>query len=275
MLTEVLNAPVAELTMGNEVNIRDDFLDGGTLELSARTTSTQLHLTYFLLFHTVLEDVLNDKTTSLAKSNLVPHASKRLVDLDHNLRWLSRPSQLKQLLPDMTSIAVNDSVRNATEELANHVSLVVLRHRIEGFLNDVTPERIHAESNDVAMNGISNSDNLLRSTMLEAALDQEVAETIDHQGVGLVDDRLDNLELLFSGTDLELLLQEDRRLLVIVAHDFVNDVFPITRHGLVEESTVVEWFERRDIGLAVGIRLQLVSLDSEGDQVTYWQRPSI
>ena len=42
--------------------------------------------------------------------------------------------------------------------------------------------------------------------MLEAALDQEVTEAVDHEGIGLVDDGLDNVKLLLGSADLELLL---------------------------------------------------------------------
>jgi len=45
--------------------------------------------------------------------------------------------------------------------------------------------------------------------MLKAALDEEVAKAVDHQGISLSDDGLDDLILLLRSADLELLLQED------------------------------------------------------------------
>ena len=99
MLAEMLDAPVAELAMCNEVDIVDDFLNGWPL----------------FFFNAVLEDVLNDQAASLTQSNLMPHATKSLVHLEHDLRRLATPSELEQLLPDMTCIAVNNSVWDTTE----------------------------------------------------------------------------------------------------------------------------------------------------------------
>lgn len=68
-----------------------------------------------VLFEAVLKDVLNDQATSLTKSNLVPHATESLVDVLHNLRWRLGPAKLEKLLPDVASIAVNDSLRDTTK----------------------------------------------------------------------------------------------------------------------------------------------------------------
>jgi hypothetical protein len=213
VLTEVLDAPVAELTMSDEVNVLDNFVNSGAL----------------LFLNTVLEDVLDNQTASLAQSNLMPHSTKCLIDLEHDLRRLPTPAELEQLLPHMTSIAVNDSVRNASKQFPNHISLVVLWNRVEGLLDDVATERIHAESDDVAVNGISNGDDLLRSAVLEAALNQEVAEAVDHERVCLVDDGVDNVIFLVGSADFEFLLQEDGGLLVVAADDLIDNVLPITR----------------------------------------------
>lgn len=42
-----------------------------------------------------------------------------------------------------------------------------------------------------------------------------------------MDDGLNDLVLLLSSANFELLLQEDRSLLIIVADDLVNDVLPV------------------------------------------------
>ena len=212
VLAEVLDTPIAELTMSDEVDIVDHLLDSRAL----------------LLFNAVLEDVLNDQTASLSKSDLMPHAAKSFVDLEHDLRRLATPAELKQLLPNVTSVAVNDSVWDAPKQFPNHVSFVILRNGIEGLLDDVAAKWIHAQSDDVAVNGVSNSNDLLWCSMLEASLDEEVSETVDHEWVCLVDDGLDNLILLLCGADLELLLEEDRSLLVVVADDLIDNVLPIT-----------------------------------------------
>lgn len=171
MLAEMLNTPVAELAMSDKVDVGDDFLDSRSL----------------LVLNAVLEDVLNNETASLTKSNFMPHASKCLIDLQHNLRWFARPSQFEKLLPDVTGISMNDSIWNASKKFLDHVCFVCLWDGVEGLLNDVTTKRIHAECDHIALNGISDGDNLLRSAVLEAALYKEVAKAIDHQGVCLVD----------------------------------------------------------------------------------------
>lgn len=69
--------------------------------------------------------------------------------------------------------------------------------------------------------------------MFEAALYQKVAKAIYHQRVSLCNDGLDNLEFLFHGANLELLLQENGSLLVVIADDFVDDVFPVARNATI------------------------------------------
>jgi hypothetical protein len=44
--------------------------------------------------------------------------------------------------------------------------------------------------------------NLLRCAMLEAALHEEVAEAIDHEGIRLSNDSFNDLILLFSSANL-------------------------------------------------------------------------
>jgi hypothetical protein len=86
--------------------------------------------------------------------------------------------------------------------------------------------------------------------MLKATLNQKVSETVNHQRVSLSDDRLNNVILLLSGTYLELLLQEYRSLLIIVADDFINNILPIAVDSAVKKTAIVEWFSGWQIGLA-------------------------
>ncbi len=88
--------------------------------------------------------------------------------------------------------------------------------------------------------------------MLKASLDQEVAEAVDHQWIGLCHNRLDDVILLLSCADLELLLKEDRSLLIIVAHDLVNNVLPVAINSTVKQTTVVERLGSRQIGRTLG-----------------------
>lgn len=228
MLTQVLDTPITKLTMGDEINVGNDFFNGRTLSLSVGV-AMQVESAHLFLLHTVLEDVLDNKAASFAKRYFMPHTSQSLVHLDHDLRRLTSPTQFEELLPNVACIAVDDGVRNAAKKLADHISLVIFRDGIKSLLNDMAAEGIHAEGNDIAMNGISNGNDLLRSAVLEAALDEKVAKAVDHERIGLVDDGLDNLELLLGGADFQLLLQKDRGLLVVVAYNLVDNVFPVTR----------------------------------------------
>ena len=206
--------------------------------------------TYLVLFQAVLENVLDDQTASLAKRNLMPHAAECLVDILHDLWWRLRPAQLKKFLPDVASIAVNDCLRNAAKQLMNHDRLVVLWHRVESLLHDVTAERIHGEIESVTTDSLSDLNHLLWSAVLEATLDEKVTKAVDHQWVSLSHNGLDDVVLLLCGAHLELLLKEDRGLLVVVAHDLVNDILPVAVHSAVQEATIIQWLGRWEESLA-------------------------
>jgi hypothetical protein len=79
------------------------------------TWMTTKCLAYLVLFQAVLKNVLDDKAAGLTQSNLMPHASKRFVDVAHDLRWRVAPAQLEQLLPNMASIAVDHSLWNTAQ----------------------------------------------------------------------------------------------------------------------------------------------------------------
>lgn len=100
---------------------------------------------------------------------------------------------------------------------------------------------VHGEIQGVTADGFGNFDDLLGSSVLEAALNEEVSESVDHQGVGLSHDCLDNLVFLLRGPHLELLLQEDGSLLVIVANNLVNNVLPVAIDIAVKKTSIVEW----------------------------------
>lgn len=217
VLADVLDAPVAELTMGDNIDAGKDLIDAGTL----------------VILKAVLEDVLNNKTASLTESNLVPHAMESLVDVFHDLGRSVGPAKLEQLLPDVAGVAVDNRLRDAAKKLVDHDGLVLLRDTVKGLLNDVAAEWIHAQVKSVAANGAGNGDDLLRSAVLKAALDEEVAEAVDHESIGLFDDGLDDIILLLLGADLELLLQEDGSLLVVAVNDLVDNVLPVAAHVAV------------------------------------------
>jgi hypothetical protein len=49
----------------------------------------------------------------------------------------------------------------------------------------MTAKGIHGEVQGIASNGLSNLDDLFRSTMFEATLDQEIAEAVDLDSVSI------------------------------------------------------------------------------------------
>jgi hypothetical protein len=88
--------------------------------------------------------------------------------------------------------------------------------------------------------------------VLKASLNEEVSKAIDHQRVGLRHNGFNNVVLLLGRADLELLLQENGRLLVVVADDLVYDVFPVAVDIAVKETTIVEGFGRGQVRLSLG-----------------------
>jgi hypothetical protein len=202
---------------------------------------------YLVFLKTVLEDVLHHQTARLSKGDFVPHTAESFIDVAHDLRWRIAPAKLEQLLPDMASIAVDHSLWNATKQFMDHGGFVFLGHAVESLLDDVAAEGIHTQSESISTNGLRDSNDLLRSTVLEAALHQEVAEAIDHQWVSLGDDCLDNLILLLWCTDFELLLQEDGCLLIVVTDNLVDNILPSAAHVAVEQTTIVHGLYGRDV----------------------------
>lgn len=182
VLADMLDAPVAKLTVRDNVNVGEHFPNAWTL----------------VLFKTVFEDVLYDQASSLAQSNLMPHAAQSLVDILHDLRRRVTPAQLEQLLPDVACIAVDNGLWDTTKEFVDHDCFVVLWDDIERLLDDVTAESIHTELKSLAANSIGNGDDLFRCTVLEATLDEEVPKTVNHERVRFSNDGLDKLELLLG-----------------------------------------------------------------------------
>ena len=80
--------------------------------------------------------------------------------------------------------------------------------------------------------------------MLEATLHEEISEAVDHQRISLGNNSFNDLVLLLRCANFELLLQEDGGLLVIVANDLVDDIFPVAGHATIEEATIVERLHR-------------------------------
>jgi hypothetical protein len=206
VLADVLNAPVAKLTMSNNINACQNLFDARALGIIRIALKERSEGSYLIFFEAILKDVLNNQATSLTKGHLMPHATKCLVNILHNLRGRLGPTKLKQLLPDVAGVAMNNRLGNATKQFVYHDSLIVLRDGIESLLNDMASKGIHGEIQGIATNSFSNLDDLFRGTVFKAALDQEVSKAVDHERISLGNNSLDNVVLLLRSADLELLL---------------------------------------------------------------------
>ena len=121
----------------------------------------------------------------------------------------------------------------------DHDSFVLFGNAVEGLLNHMTSEGVHAKAQRVTLDRIGYCNNLFRCTVLKAPLNEKVAKTVDHQGISLAHYGLDHIILLFCGTDFELLLKKYRCLLVIVTNDLVHYILPVARDIFVQKSPVV------------------------------------
>ena len=136
----------------------------------------------------------------------MPHTSQCFIDEIHDLGGSFRPSKFKKLLPYMARVAMNDSLRDPSKELMDHDSFVVLGNRVECFLDDMASEGVHRKVESISTDSFGNLNHLLGCTVLKAALNQEIAESIDHKRICLRDDSFNDLVLLLRSADFELLL---------------------------------------------------------------------
>ena len=77
--------------------------------------------------------------------------------------------------------------------------------------------------------------------MLKTPLDEEVSKAVDHKRISLGNNCLYDVILLFRSADLQLLLEEDRRLLIIVADYLVDNILPVAVHVALEKAAIVQW----------------------------------
>lgn len=211
---------------------------------------------YLLILDAVFENVLDDKTASFAQGYFVPHSLESFIDFSHDLGRFTTPAEFEELLPDVAGIAVDDGFGDATKQFVHHDGFVLLRNTVECLLNNVATEWVHAEAEGIATDRICDGNDLFRSAMFEAALDQEISKTVDHQRISLVDDSLNDLILLLSSANLQFLLKENGRLLVIVADNLVNDILPVTCNALIKQPTVVQRLESRNVSLGARCSLR-------------------
>ena len=140
----------------------------------------------------------------------------------------------------MASIAVDDGGMDLVEELIDHDSLESLRDAIESLLDDMATESVHAQANGVVADMSSKGNDLIIVAILKATLDKEVAKAIAHQLKTASRDGLHDVVLHIWRTKLELLLEEDRSLLIVLGDNAIDDDIPVASDVLLKELTKVE-----------------------------------
>lgn len=115
-----------------------------------------------------------------------------------------------------------------SKQFTDHSCLEFLWNTIECLLDNMTSECVHTQGHCVTPNGRRYAVNLILRSMLEAPLNKEISKSINHQLVCLCNNSLYNSVLLFDRANLELLLQEYGCLLIIIADNLINNIFPIT-----------------------------------------------
>lgn len=223
ILADVLDTPIPKLTSCNNIDVGQHFIDTRPL----------------VLFHAVFKNILDNEAARLTQGDLMPHPLEGFIDMLHDIWGRVAPVELKKLLPDMTGIPVNNRVWNAAQKLVDKTRLEILRYAIQSLLDDMASKGIHTQSNRVSTDIVSNVVNLLHRSMLKTTLDEEVSESIDHERIALLQNCFHDFIFLRSGSNLELLLQKDGRLLVVVRDNLINNVVPITVCVLFKKTAIV------------------------------------
>lgn len=74
---------------------------------------------YLVFLRQILKDILNDKTAGLIESNFSPTTAKCIVDVIHDGWRIAIPSDLKDLLPNVTGIPVGNGLWDIFEQLTD------------------------------------------------------------------------------------------------------------------------------------------------------------
>jgi hypothetical protein len=85
-----------------------------------------------------------------------------------------------------------------------------------------------------------------------------------------MNDGANNLPFLGRRAHLELLLQEDGRLLIIVRNDLVDEMAPIAVCISVQEAAIINWLSERNVR---GLVDCLVSVRSDSQKVKLVHTP--
>lgn len=238
VLADVLNAPITILATSDVVEIGQNFVDARAL----------------VILITVLEDVLDDETTSLTDGYLRPLTNKCSIDSAHDHWWGTLPSELEELLPDVASIAMNNGVPDTREKFTDHLVLEALWNTIKSLLDDMATESISAEANSVVLDVGSEAHDLIVIGALEDALDEEVAEAIAHQLETTTDDAVNDRVLESWFRVLDLLLEEDGGLLIVAGDDFVDNQIPVSGDTRFKKLTPVDLLSRVNVDMLAEMR---------------------
>ena len=87
----------------------------------------------------------------------------------------------------------------------------------------MTTKHVHRKIDDISPDGSRDSIDLILCAVFETSLHEKVAESVDHEGVTLTDDGVDDFVFLGGGCEFEFLLEEEGGLLVALDNDFFND----------------------------------------------------
>lgn len=145
---------------------------------------------------------MNNKTARFPKRNLVPHSDKGFVDVRHDLGRRLDPAKLKELLPDVAGVTMDNRFWDLLQELMYHDRFIILCNGIKCLLNDMTAKRIHRKLDRVASNCFRNPSHLVRCPVLKASLNEEISKAIYNQGVCLRGYSINDGVLLLRGANL-------------------------------------------------------------------------
>lgn len=101
---------------------------------------------------------------------------------------------------------MNDSFWYSPQKFMDHDRFMLFWDAVKGLLYHMATERIHTQAQGIPFDSIGDCNDLVGSSMFEAALDEKVPEAVYHERIGLVYNCLYDFILLLSCPNLELLL---------------------------------------------------------------------
>src|SRR5690606_26218673 len=106
------------------------------------------------------ENVLHHQTASFIHCDACPSSSHCIVDIGHDCRRSIRPTDFKHLLPNMTSIPMHNRLPDPPKHLSHDLCFTFLFHIVQCLLNNMAPEWVTGQGQDVAAHGLRKSRDL-------------------------------------------------------------------------------------------------------------------